>query len=140
MSSRPSTPRIFYYFLRHYQKIGGIMEAALREEGLTAGQYTILSALKRFEPCTSAELARRQGMTAQSMGAYLAALDSKGLVERSYEDGDRRSIIVRRTEKGVDVQEHCDALVLAAETKYLSAIPAPERDAFVRHLAQLYRQ
>lgn len=140
MSRRPSAPRIFYYFLKHYQKIGAIMEAVLKDEGLTAGQYTILSALKRFEPCTSAELARGQGMTAQSMGAYLATLEGKGLVERSYEDGDRRSIIVRRTPKGVSVQEHCDALIVAAESRYLSPVPADARDEFIRHLVQLYRQ
>jgi DNA-binding MarR family transcriptional regulator len=140
MSKKPSGPRIFYYFLKHYQKIGAIMESTLKEEGLTAGQYTILSALKRFEPCTSAELARGQEMTAQSMGAYLATLEAKGLVERSYEDGDRRSIIVRRTAKGVSVQEHCDALVMDAEAKYLSPISADAQDGFIRHLIKLYRQ
>lgn len=140
MTGKTPAPRIFYYFLRHYQTIDAIMEAALKEEGLTTGQYTILSALKRFEPCTSAELARRQGMTAQSMGAYLNTLEAKGLVERSYRNGNRRDIIVRRSAKGIEVQEHCDALIVEAEKTYLSTIPEEARDDFVRHLIMLYHR
>lgn len=140
MTGKKSSPRIFYYFLKNFQKIDSIVEAALRDEGLTTGQYTVLSALKRFEPCTSAELARKQDMTAQSMGAYLSALEGKGLLERSHLDGNRRDIIVRRSQKGIAVHDRCDALVLVAENAYLSSIPPEDRDDFVSYLAKLYHQ
>lgn len=68
VTQTPAGPRVFYSVLRNYHKISNIMDRILRLEGLTTGQYTALSFIKRFEPCTSAELARRQNITAQSMG------------------------------------------------------------------------
>ncbi|MCC5986075.1 MAG: MarR family transcriptional regulator [Pararhodobacter sp.] len=139
-TTRTTAPRVFFYFLRHFQRIDGIMENALRDEGLTTGQYTVLSSLKRFEPCTSAELARRQNMTAQSMGEYLSALEAKGLVERNYQNGNRRNLFVKRTEKGLAIQDRCDKAVLEAEEAYISRLPADERARFVDNLTRLYQK
>lgn len=140
MTQRDEAPRLFFYFLRHYHKVAGILETALKSEGVTAGQYTILSALKRYEPCTSAALARNQQITAQSMGEYLSALEAKGLVVRGHESGNRRNIMVRRSDLGIETQARCDQIILDAEKKYLAAIPEAERDNFVGQLSQLYRQ
>lgn len=140
MTTQDVAPRLFYYFLRHYHKVAGILEAALKPEGLTAGQYTILSALKRYEPCTSAALARNQQITAQSMGEYLSALEAKGLVLRGHESGNRRNIMVRRSELGVETQARCDRIIVDAEKDYLAAIPEDARPQFVEQLSQLYRQ
>lgn len=139
-TTRAAAPRVFFYFLRHFHKIDSIMAQALANEDLTSGQYTVLSALKRFEPCTSAELARRQNMTAQSMGEYLSALEAKGLVERNYQNGNRRNLFVTRTEKGLAMQERCDRAVLAAEEAYLARLPAEEREQFVTNLTRLYQK
>lgn len=132
-------PRIFYLFLRHYQKIAGILESELKVNGLTPGQYTVLSALQRFEPCTSAEIARKEKMTAQSMGEKLATLENKGLVERNYQGTNRRDLMVNRTEKGIQVQKECDAKVMAAEQAYISRIPEKEREHFLDQLKFLYQ-
>jgi len=131
-------PRVFYLFLRHYQKIAGILETELREQGLTPGQYTVMSALQRFEPCTSAEIARKEKMTAQSMGEKLATLESKGLIERNYIGKNRRDLMVRRTDQGIEIQKECDSKVLAAEQRYMSSLPEEERDHFLEQLRYLY--
>lgn len=138
MTETQATPRVFYYFLRNYNRISSILDNILKPEGLTAGQYTALSFLKRFEPCTSAELARHQNITAQSMGEYLSALENKGFVDREYLNGNRRNIMVRRSPAGIEVQDRCDAIVLAAERAYLSSIPQEEVGRLVRQLAELY--
>ncbi|MCZ4291591.1 MarR family winged helix-turn-helix transcriptional regulator [Hoeflea alexandrii] len=116
------------------------MEDALKDEDLTTGQYTVLSALKRFEPCTGAELARKQNMTAQSMGEYLSALESKGLIERNYANGNRRNLIVKRTSAGLAVQERCDHAVLRAEHAYLARLSPEDRDRFVANLTALFQR
>lgn len=139
MTDRSKGPRVFYLFLRHYQKIAGILEAELRGNGLTPGQYTVLSALKRFEPCTSAEIARKEKMTAQSMGEKLAALEKKGLVERNHLGKNRRDLMVSRTDKGIQIQKECDAKVLAAEQEYISCISVEEREHFLDQLKYLYQ-
>lgn len=140
MTSQRTNPRVFYYFFRIYRNIELVLEQTLQSEGLTAGQYTILSALKRFEPCTSAELARKQSITAQSMGEYLTALESKGLIERNHIDGNRRDIIVCRSPNGIAVNERCNEKVLAAEAEFLSCLPKDEIDDFVTHLNTLYHR
>lgn len=140
MTKRDAAPRLFYYFLKHYHKVAGILETALKSEGLTAGQYTILSALKRYEPCTSAALARNQQITAQSMGEYLSALEAKGLVLRGHKSGNRRNIMVRRSELGIETQARCDQIIVEAERDYIAAIPESERAHFVEQLSLLYRQ
>lgn len=139
-TDKAAAPRVFFYFFRHYQKIDAIMEEALKVEGLTTGQYTILSALKRFEPCTSAELARKQNMTAQSMGEYLSTLESKGLIERNFTNGNRRNQMVTRTPAGLAVQERCDHAVLRAERAYLARLSPEDRDRFVANLEALYQR
>jgi DNA-binding MarR family transcriptional regulator len=47
----------------------------------SAPERTALARLERGGPATSAELARREQISPQSMGATLAALESRGLVE-----------------------------------------------------------
>ena len=138
MTETQAAPRVFYSFLRNFNKISYIMDNILKPEGLTAGQYTALSFLKRFEPCTSAELARHQNITAQSMGEYLSALENKGFVEREYLDGNRRNIMVRRSPAGVEVQDRCDAIVLQAEQAYLSPISREDVDRLIGQLTKLY--
>lgn len=137
---KAARPRLFFYFSRHYHQIDSIMETALKDENLTTGQYTVLSALKRFEPCTSADLARKQKITAQSMGEYLSNLESKGLIERNYVNGNRRNLIVHRTEAGLATQERCDKAVLEAERAYLARLPAEEREHFLANLVALYQK
>ncbi|MCB1756575.1 MAG: MarR family transcriptional regulator [Gammaproteobacteria bacterium] len=139
MTDRSKRPQVFYLFLRHYQKIAGILETELREKGLTPGQYTVMSALQRFEPCTSAEIARKEKMTPQSMGEKLASLESKGFIERSYLGKNRRDLMVTRTEKGIKVQQECDAKVLLAEQVYMSRVPEEERNEFLDQLKYLHR-
>jgi DNA-binding MarR family transcriptional regulator len=64
------------------------------EGDLTAPQLTALSRLDRLGPSTTAELARREQITPQAMGATIASLERRGLVVRRPDSVDgRRSIL-----------------------------------------------
>jgi DNA-binding MarR family transcriptional regulator len=64
------------------------------EGDLTGPQLTTLSRLDRFGPATTAELARREQITPQAMGATIASLEQLGLVARTPDAFDgRRSIL-----------------------------------------------
>jgi DNA-binding MarR family transcriptional regulator len=69
---------------------------------LTAPEQTALSRLQRFGPATSAELARAERMTPQSMGSTLGSLEARGLVERSRDPHDGRRILLAATAEGLD--------------------------------------
>jgi MarR family len=58
-----------------------VREAAT-EGDLSAPQLTALSRIDRLGPVTTAELARREQITPQAMGATIASLEQRGLVAR----------------------------------------------------------
>jgi DNA-binding MarR family transcriptional regulator len=71
--------------------------------------WTQKSVLKRLEsegPATSADLARAEGVTPQSMGTAIAALQKMGLVERKAHPKDGRQMIVKLTAKGISLRKH----------------------------------
>jgi DNA-binding MarR family transcriptional regulator len=72
-----------------------------RAEGeVTLPESAALARLDRGGPATASELARREQISPQSMGATLGALEAKGLIERRPDPGDRRRAVLSVTEAG----------------------------------------
>lgn len=69
-------------------------------DGLTMPERTALSRLERSGPATSSALAREVQITAQAMGATLAALRARGLVDRSPDPDDGRRVVLTVTDAG----------------------------------------
>jgi len=67
---------------------------------LAAPQITALSRLDRFGPMTTAELARREQITPQAMGATVASLEQLGLVDRRPDAADGRRRVIQLTVAG----------------------------------------
>lgn len=70
------------------------------EDALTMPERTALARLDREGPATSAELARKEQITPQAMGATLSALQARGLVERHSDPADRRRVVLAPTTAG----------------------------------------
>jgi len=107
---------------------------------LTLPERTALSRLDRDGPATSAELARQQQVSPQSMGATLARLEQQDLIERRRDPDDGRRIVLSvtaagrkllRAKRNVRVQQLSNALAEGfspAELKRLmAAAPLLER-------------
>jgi DNA-binding MarR family transcriptional regulator len=67
---------------------------------LTMPESTCLSRLDREGPATSSELAKQEQISPQSMGATLAGLEERGLVERRPDPGDGRKVVMSLTARG----------------------------------------
>jgi DNA-binding MarR family transcriptional regulator len=67
---------------------------------LTVPQLTALSRLDRLGPSTTAELARREQITPQAMGATIGSLEQRGLVVRRPDSVDGRRWILGLTPAG----------------------------------------
>jgi DNA-binding MarR family transcriptional regulator len=82
----------------------GLVVRKLRQapvEGeLTMAESSALSRLERGGPATSSDLARLERISPQSMGATVATLLERGLVERSKDPGDGRRIVLSVTQAG----------------------------------------
>ncbi len=74
----------------------------LQAEGeLTMPERSVLARLDREGPASSAELARAVQVTPQSMGATLAALAERGLLERRRDPADGRRVVVSASVEGL---------------------------------------
>lgn len=67
---------------------------------LTLPESAALSRVERSGPATSAELARQEQISPQSMGTTLAGLEARGLIGRTADPGDGRRILLSLTRAG----------------------------------------
>jgi DNA-binding MarR family transcriptional regulator len=73
------------------------------EDELTLSETSALARLDRGGPTTAAALAKLEQISAQSMGATLAALEVRGLIERGPDPDDGRRLVIAISPAGVDV-------------------------------------
>jgi DNA-binding MarR family transcriptional regulator len=88
----------------------GLLRRQLRQApvdgDLTLPESSALARLDRGGPTTSSALARLEQISPQSMGATLAALESRDLVERSPDPQDGRRIVLSVTAAGLRLLRH----------------------------------
>lgn len=135
-----SSPRIFYRILRLKQIVAVSMEEALKPVGLTANQYTVLTLVRRFAPVTSAELARKLQISAQSMGESLKSLESRGLVSRSVSPANQRQVLFVLTPEGKKLTLKADKLVAREEDRFIASLAPGAAAALEQALATLRNQ
>ena len=76
----------------------------LKAEGeLTLPESSALTHLERGGPASASELARLEQISPQSMGATLAALQARGLLERRADSTDGRRVVLSVTEAGLQL-------------------------------------
>jgi DNA-binding MarR family transcriptional regulator len=74
-----------------------------RQDELTLSETSALARLDRHGPSTSAALAKLEQISAQSMGATLASLQERGLIERKPDPDDGRRILVSISGAGLEL-------------------------------------
>ncbi len=102
------------------------VEFALTPMDLTLPQYRVLGYLAEGSAAASV-LADRLAVRPSSVTALIDGLVAKGMVDRKHEEGDRRRIALRITEKGTRAVAEAN---VAVDT-YLASIAAhlPDEDA-----------
>jgi DNA-binding MarR family transcriptional regulator len=85
----------------------GLLLRRLRQvptgDELTLSESAALARLDRGGPATAAELARLEQISPQSMGATLASLESRGLIERAADPDDGRRVILSVNDAGLQL-------------------------------------
>jgi DNA-binding MarR family transcriptional regulator len=98
--SSPSPDRV----ARELQTSLGLLIRRLRQvrvvDDLSQPESTALASLVRNAPATSADLARIENISAQSMHATITTLEQRGLVSRSADAADGRRMLVDLTDAG----------------------------------------
>ena len=68
---------------------------------ISLSQASVLSLLEREGPASPGILATRERISPQSMGTILFSLDELGLISRTPDPTDRRSLVISLTEAGL---------------------------------------
>ncbi len=100
VAASPSGPTLLYLMKQVELAIRARLEELARPAGLTALQYTALTVLEHHPDLTSAHLARRSFVTAQSTADMVTTLLDRGLIERHRDPADRRRLVIALTDQG----------------------------------------
>ncbi|MEC4020392.1 MarR family winged helix-turn-helix transcriptional regulator [Streptomyces sp. H27-D2] len=124
---RDPSHRTGYLAWQLSQAMAPRLEKALRPLDLTLAQQNALLHVSLAPGVSSAEVARRSGVTAQSMGAAVNALIDRGLLERSHHPGNRRVLWLRVTDEGLRLAERAQAAMEEVEARAVRIFSAEEQ-------------
>jgi DNA-binding MarR family transcriptional regulator len=124
----PAEPhaRVTYLVKRLESAVRRDLDAIVQEQGLTTPQYAALSILGRSPGLSSAQLARRSFVTAQSMQVMVAAFQRSGFIERRADADHQRILRNYLTAAGQDVLARCEEAADRIEQHMLAGLSNAE--------------
>lgn len=128
-----ATPNVAVLLTLAARHVREDLETALSQEGLSLRYLSTLGHLHREPGLSYSELARRAGITAQSMHATLNELESRGAVRKTTTPGRGRASKLELTVGGRDLLSQGLRRATAVDDALLDLITAEER----AHLARL---
>ncbi|MET7451911.1 MarR family transcriptional regulator [Streptomyces sp. NPDC005574] len=130
-------PNTGYLAWQFSQIIAGRLERALRAEELTLAQHNALQQVTWTPGVSAAEIARRSGITAQSMGAAVNQLVERGLLRREAHPTSRRSMRLFATSEGHAAAAHSMSIAGRVEGETTSPLSPDDKDTLHRLLHRL---
>jgi MarR family transcriptional regulator, transcriptional regulator for hemolysin len=112
------------------------LTAALEDVGISPRTHAVLITALTGEH-TQSEIARRVGLDKTTMVVAVDELEAAGLAERRPSSTDRRARVIGVTEAGRRTVEQADAVLDRVREDVLGALPADEREVFLRALGTL---
>ena len=97
---------------------------------LTVTQWRVMAALGHFAPLTASEVGVRIVMDKVAVSRAVAALMTRGLVERATDRADRRRASLRLSARGRTMHAKIVPLALDYEAKLTAALTPEERKLF----------
>ncbi|WCR28816.1 MarR family transcriptional regulator [Paenibacillus thiaminolyticus] len=89
-----------------YRKVSTLFHHRLKEYDITPEQWTILYQISRADGLIQRDIAERSGKDKPTTTRILDHLEAKGFVFKTPGEHDRRSFLVRITERGKALIEH----------------------------------
>ena len=126
MSGELTTPtpgaeaNLGYLFRLAHQRFLAALDEQLRDLGLTAQEYGILSVFGTRPELSTSDLARIAQVTRQTMHAAIVRLETAGWLERRAEN--RRVVLLRLTKQGRATLKPATKRVRALERSALSGL------------------
>jgi DNA-binding MarR family transcriptional regulator len=115
-------------------------EPALEAHGISMWGYIVLTALAEQPVRTQAALAQAINADKSRIIGVLDQLQQRGLITRRPDTSDRRVHLLSLTPAGERLRGSVQAAIRASEEEVLTAVPAADREAFLRSLMALYER
>lgn len=138
MESDPR-PSPLYMVKQVEQVTRSLLDDLLRPAGVTTVQYTALSVLARTDGLTSADLARRSFVRAQSAADLVSVLTRRGLITRQPDPANRRRLLISLTADGRNLLAEYGPPVDELEERMLEGFTGGEREDFRDFLLRAQR-
>src|SRR5438552_3134163 len=119
-------PLITYLVKQAESAIRAHLDTVLRSHALTTVQYTALTVLDHREGLSSAQLARRSFVKAQTMHELVIGLERLGLIARQPSADRRHVLLIRLTTEGRKKLDECRADIDRIETQMVADFSAAE--------------
>ncbi|WJR75516.1 MarR family winged helix-turn-helix transcriptional regulator [Bradyrhizobium sp. NP1] len=100
--------------------------------GLTVPGWRIMANLGRYAPLSAKEVAERTAMDQVQVTRAITQMASVGLISRRVDVEDRRRVVLRLSQKGLDAYAQIVPLAKAIEKKLLAGLSASERSELSR--------
>ncbi|BBH71424.1 MarR family transcriptional regulator [Actinoplanes sp. OR16] len=127
-------PSMLYLVKQLELAVRARLDDLVRSAGITALQYTALTVLERHDGLSAAQLARDSFVTAQSMADMVRALESRGLIRRERNAGNRRELLIRLTPAGRALLASVATPVQDLESRLVSKMSPDEAADFRQSL------
>jgi DNA-binding MarR family transcriptional regulator len=116
------------------------LEIALRDLGLTTGQYAALSLLASMPETSSARLSRAIGVTPQTMAETIVAFERDDLIQREVSSEHKRILQITLSPKGKALLKKCEARATDVENELFSMMSKHDVDQFRSLLQMILRR
>jgi DNA-binding MarR family transcriptional regulator len=124
-----------YLFRLAYQRWRALLEDELKDLGLSAPEYAILSVFETRAELSTSELARITQVTRQTMHSAIRGLESAKVLERRARN--QRVVLLRPTKHGRDVLRAATKRIRAAEHSVFAGLSENDEAAVRAWLAGL---
>jgi MarR family transcriptional regulator for hemolysin len=120
---------------RRYRRL---LDQALKEVGQSQVRWEILHTIWAApDDCTLMEIAAHIGLEGPSIVATMEKLEQGGYIERREDGNDRRSRLIRLTDKGRDAVRLMTDVVTEQRERLWAGVPPEDVDAMLRILTRL---
>lgn len=127
--------RVIYLIKRAELLVRTRLEGSLRDLGVTAGQYAVLSLLALMPEASSAQIARSVGVTPQTMAETITAFERQKLIRREQSSTHKRILEISLTASGLALLKDCDARARLAESELFSELKPKDVEQLRRILS-----
>nr|WP_092074436.1 MarR family transcriptional regulator [Dendrosporobacter quercicolus]NSL49692.1 MarR family transcriptional regulator [Dendrosporobacter quercicolus DSM 1736]SDM94917.1 DNA-binding transcriptional regulator, MarR family [Dendrosporobacter quercicolus] len=112
--------------------------ANLFDSGLTSGQPKVLDYLKYHNGCVQKDIAAGCEIEASTVTSLLLRMEEGGLIERRMRKGNRRSLYVFLTDKGIKALEKVSEVFDELETLAFEGFSTEEKMDFLEKFFKIY--